>query len=144
MFYVCLNGHLFIQSKKILPCQVPPYIEVGHGLVSSWPDSMASWQFSNGFFRADLNEVVEHHKEKKDNAKEVGKHGQLYVADHFDLVGQIWKINNLLKENGQYKTFNEISCSCHASQDDGNTAHHFEQTTNTHVSQCSCSFQFEA
>ena len=111
MFYVCLNGHLFIQSKKILPCQVPPYIEVGHGLVSSWPDSMASWQFSNGFFRADLNEVVEHHKEKKDDAKEVGKHGQLYVADHFDLVGQIWKINNLLKENGQYKAYNEI-CSC--------------------------------
>jgi len=37
----------------------------------------------------DLNEVVEHHKEEKNDAKEVGKHGQLDVADHLDLVGQI-------------------------------------------------------
>ena len=39
--------------------------------------------------RADLNEVVEHHKEEKNDAEEVGEHGQLDVADHFDLVGQV-------------------------------------------------------
>ena len=36
-----------------------------------------------------LNEVVENHKEEQDDAQEVGEHGQLDVADHFDLVGQV-------------------------------------------------------
>ena len=39
--------------------------------------------------RADLNEVVEHHKEEKHDAEEVGEHGQLDVTDHFDLVSQV-------------------------------------------------------
>jgi len=38
----------------------------------------------------DLNEVVEDHQEEEDDAQEVGKHGQLDVTDHFDLVGQVF------------------------------------------------------
>ena len=40
-------------------------------------------------YRPYLNEVVEHHKEEEYDAKEVGKHGQLNVANHFDFAGQV-------------------------------------------------------
>lgn len=50
-------------------------------------------------YRPYLNEVVEHHKEEEYDAKEVGKHGQLNVANHFDFAGQVWKKNIFVKEN---------------------------------------------